>query len=245
MRRRRELNHGRSKLRQTPWFVRMPEALAEIQEVLSSYPDLRLVETENLIYIRGSFPVEHQKDVLERFQIEIFFSNRYPDEIPMVREIGGRIPWTLDRHVYPKSGFACIQVPEEWLLDPSRSFRTFIDISVRNYYLGQALVAIGQDWPFGERAHGLDGLFQSYGELLGETDPEKITHYLMCLASETIRGHWQCPCGSGRQVRNCCRAKLVDLRERIPRDFAKSAIRRLRQTAQGSDQPLPCATFVH
>jgi len=124
--------------------VRRPEALAEIKEVLSAYPDLRLVETEELIFIRGTLAVAHDGEVLDRFQIEIFFTSRYPEEMPRVREIGGRIPWTLDNHVYPQIGFCCIQVPDEWLLDRSRSFRAFLEISVRNYFLGQALVAAGK-----------------------------------------------------------------------------------------------------
>ena len=144
MRHRSVPNHGRSNLRNERWFVRRPEALAEIKEVLSAYPDLRLVETEELIFIRGTLAVAHDGEVLDRFQIEIFFTSRYPEEMPRVREIGGRIPWTLDNHVYPQIGFCCIQVPDEWLLDRSRSFRAFLEISVRNYFLGQALVAAGK-----------------------------------------------------------------------------------------------------
>jgi hypothetical protein len=244
MRHQPALDRGRSKLRRKPWFVQKPAALAEIRQVLSAYPDLRLIQTEDRVLIRGTFPVEFENAVLDRFQIEIFFPNKYPEEMPIVREVGGRIPWTLDSHVYPKSGFACLQVPDEWLLNPNQTFRNFVETSLRNYYLGQSLVAVGKEWPFGERAHGLEGLFESYSEILGENDPEKVTRYLMCLTSETIRGHWRCPCGSGRQVRHCCRQKLVELRERIPRHFAKSAVQRLRNAAEIAKTRLPGADLA-
>src|SRR5882724_9112729 len=116
MQRRSALNHGQSKLRHKPWFVRRPDALAEIRQVLSAYPDLRLIQMEDVVFIRGTFSVEFENAILDRFQIEIFFTERYPQEMPRVREIGGRIPWTLDSHVFPASGLACLQVPEEWLL---------------------------------------------------------------------------------------------------------------------------------
>src|SRR5216683_3347490 len=123
MQRRSGLNLGRPKLWHKPWFVRWPDALAEVRQVLSGYPDLRLIQTEDVVLIRGTFPVEFANAVLDRFQIEIFFTNQYPEEMPRVREIGGRIPWTLDSHVFPNSGRASIQVPEEWLLNPNQTFR--------------------------------------------------------------------------------------------------------------------------
>jgi hypothetical protein len=202
-----------------------------VRETVARYGDLRLIENDDLVLVRGTLPIEHEGKILDRFQIEIRLTNEFPDELPKVCEVGGRIPWTLDHHVFPNSGLACIQVPEEWLLARDRSFRAFLEVPVRNYYLGQALVALGEAWPFGERAHGLEGLYQSYGEMIGETDPERIVHYFTCLAANRLRGHWECPCGSGQRVRKCCDERLRNLRAVISPKLARSALDRMRQAA--------------
>jgi len=216
-----------------PWFLSCPATLIEVEEAVATYPDLHVVEGEQGIEVRGTFPVIHEGAVLDRFQIEIGFPDTYPDEMPSVTETGGRIPRILDRHVFPKSGIACLQVPEEWLLMPNRSFRQFLEVPVRNYFLGQALVELGQPWPFGERGHGVNGLYQAYGEIIGETDPEKILRTITLLGAREIKGHRQCPCGSNKRLRDCCDVRLRELRQRIGPTVARKALYRLRANFPG------------
>lgn len=217
--------------RRSPWFVRKPHLLAEVRAALTEYPDLRLMETPVGVMIRGTFPVKHDGAVIDRFQVEIWFPSDYPDQVPLVREIGGRIPHTVESHVFPSHGVACLGVPEEWLLDPNRSFRQLLAGPFRNYFIGQALVARGEEWPFGERSHGLAGLFEAYGEMIGVNDRATIVRYLVCLAHPKVRGHWRCPCGNNIAIRNCCVNKLNTLRSRIPGFVAESALNRLKSTA--------------
>jgi hypothetical protein len=78
------------------------------------FPDLTVSTTGSQIYIRGAFPVIHEAIVLDRYQVEIEWSDR-DTEAPLLRETGGRIPRTNDRHM-GLDGKACPLVPEEWLI---------------------------------------------------------------------------------------------------------------------------------
>lgn len=137
------------------------------------YPDLRLIVTNGRPLFRGSFPVAHEGEEIDRFLIEISFPDGIT-KLPAVREIGGRIPRDSDRHVNPGSGDICTDVPELILLHGQPSLVEYLDGPVRNFFLSQIIVASGKPWPFGEWEHGKKGLLQAYGELLGVTGERQI-----------------------------------------------------------------------
>lgn len=217
-----------------PWHERNPRILRDMEaEIPTKYPDLRVITERETVYVLGSFPVMDGAEVLDRFQINIELPADFPDSIPILREVGGRIPWHESRHVNRGTGEACPIVPEEWFLRPeSGSMLAFLDGPVRNFFLGQILVEAGQPWPFGERSHGVDGLFEAYGEMLGTSDRDAIVRYLDCLRRETLKGHWECPCGSAKRMRNCHWDELQTLRERIPPRVARTALARIREQLQ-------------
>lgn len=58
-------------------------------------------------------------------------------------------------------------------------------------------------FPFGERAHGIEGVLQTYGEYFNEVDYVKIFRLMECIQFGQYRGHLPCPCGSGKKMRSC------------------------------------------
>jgi len=213
-----------------PWHRANPSLLARLEnDVRGPYPDLRVVVENECVHLRGSFPIVSDGLTLDRYQIDVCIPNDFPDAVPTLREIGGRVPWVLNRHVNGK-GEACPVVPEEWLLNPKRdSVLCFLNGPVRDFLLAQSLVEAGDPWPFSWRAHGIDGLYQAYGEILGTTDPACIRRYLQYLSKERIKGHWECPCGSGSKLRNCHLNEVRALQSKIPTNVAKQALQRLGQ----------------
>ena len=166
--------------------------------------------------IRGTIPVSG-----DRYAIEISFLADYPNSLPQVRETGGRIPWTPDRHVNPEDKTACVCLPDEWFLQRlDTTFLTFLRGPVCNYFLGQKAFEMYGQWPFGERRHGIDGIFDFYKEYLETSDHNVVRNYLTCLSHDVVKGHWDCPCGSGKRIRNCHHQQIADLRKRIPRHIA-------------------------
>jgi hypothetical protein len=185
---------------------------------------------QDTVYIRGGFPVINGTEVLDRFQIEVELLADFPESIPILREVGGRIPWHESRHVNRGTGEACPIVPEEWLLRSEHgSVLAFLNGPVRNFFLGQILVEAGQPWPFGERAHGVDGLFEAYGEMVGTTDRDAIVRYLDCLSRETLKGHWERPCGSAKRLRNCHWNELQTIHAKFLPRVARAALARIKE----------------
>ncbi len=185
-------------------------------ELAREFPTLRLVVEDNKTYLNGSFPIGHEGEVLDQFDIEMLVAPLAGNELPEVRETGGRIPRIADRHVNA-DGTACITLPESYFLRNPGPFDLlkFLSGPVRDYFIGQALVERGDDWPHQEWPHGIDGLLLFYEELLGTDNLVRIREYLRHLARAELRGHWACPCGSGKKLRRCHQQELAELRARI------------------------------
>lgn len=214
-----------------PWHKERPESLARIEgEVLKHYPTLSIHQEEEFVYVRGIYPLVDEGKTLDEFSIEIELPRYDPDEIPVLREVGGRIPRTEDYHVNGPSGDVCLFVPDErWRIYPRGStLLDFLNVPVRNYFIGFCLVEMGEPWPFGQREHGVDGIFEYYGELLGTDDRKEIVRYVECLSRPQLKGHWECPCGSGERIRNCHWNFIGELREKIPSNVAKNSLMQLR-----------------
>jgi hypothetical protein len=206
-----------------PWHKATPELLEqEKTEIHAAYPDLHVYEENDYILIRGSFPLLHDGVMLDRYLIEIELPQDYPESIPIVREVGGQIPRTIDYHIISDTGQACLFLPDErWRVYP-RGTRLveFLDGPVRNFFLGQSLVRRGQPWPFGQWGHGTRGIYEFYTELLRTKDLVIILRYLEYVTKEQTKGHWPCPCGSGKRLRNCHLQEMQSLRIQIPRAVA-------------------------
>jgi hypothetical protein len=196
-------------------------------------PKLSAVLKGSKILVRGNFlllengAVAHPAGPITEFEIKMEVDTRYPNREPRVFEVAGRIPWSADRHVNV-SGSCCITVWENWLASAKdRSFSAYINGPLREYFFGQYWFEQKGEWPFGERAHGGKGLEEAYAEALGIPNRKRDLHYhLRLLSKEWPKGHWRCPCGNGKRLRNCHRQKLWALHERIPPQIAKAMLRR-------------------
>lgn len=210
-----------------PWHKEKPEVFERMkQAVRKEYPTLFFYPEDEGVFVRGDFPVVDEGKVLDQFSIEIELPRYDPDELPLLREVGGRIPRTSDNHINVPSGDICLFVPDErWRIYPRGStLLDFLNVPVRNYFIGYCLVEMGEPWPFGQRSHGADGIFEYYSELLGTDDKRVVIRFLECLSKSTLKGHWACPCGNGKRIRNCHRTTLNDLRLKISPSTAKYSL---------------------
>src|SRR5437660_9131868 len=116
------------------------------------------------------------------FQIRFGIPGEFPEKIPVAWETYGRVPASADWHTYD-NGALCVIVPEEWLVrEESSSILAFLDGPLRNYFLGHMLAESGQQRPMGERPHGLPGLYETYGEMVGSTEPAATRKFLEYLS---------------------------------------------------------------
>lgn len=163
---------------------------------------------------------------LAEYEIRLEIYPDYPDTEPRVFETNGRIP--KGRHLNP-DGTCCTGVWEEWLSEnQDRSFKAFCDGPLRDYFLSQRHYELTDEWPFGEREHGIEGVFAGCASVLAiEPDPHKVINHLLLLQRPNFKGHWPCPCGSGQIIRKCHGQTIFEMREKISPEMATRMLARI------------------
>ena len=214
-----------------PWYEQNPELYSVMQEdVESVYAELHFVHRGKGIFVIGYYPLFESDQVWDRYQIELQVPQDLPRGIPALYEIGNRIPRKSDRHMEP-DGKACIVLPDDyWYKHPrGMNMLDFLNGPVRNFFVNQSLIDLGQPniWENGEWRHGVEGIVEFYATILGTSEPKTILTYLGILKRDTVRGHWPCPCGSKRRLRNCHGELINDLKIRIPKQVAAESEKRL------------------
>ena len=185
-------------------------------------------------HVRGTFPIRSAEGKeIDRYQVRIMLPDDYPDALPIVFEVGERVPRIVDRHINP-NGSACVMLPDDrWRCFPHGArFRQFLDGPVHQYLVSQSLVDLGKPWPFGQWSHGVQGRLEYYQWLFGTSDIGVVARTLRILAKVDFKPHATCPCGSGRRIRDCCSARIRDLRRKIPPEVALAAVRSFRMGAE-------------
>jgi hypothetical protein len=203
------------------WFEQHPVAFKRLESVLrAKYPTLHAFIVDGECRIRGTFaPVE-----ADRYALDIALPCDYPHAMPVVWETGNRIPREMDRHVLG-NGSLCLGTPLAlWIqLGNDYSVERVIDGPLKSFLIGNSLVEEGEPWPHGDRAHGAAGLLEHLGELIGTRDPKVVGRFLIDLLEQKVRGHWLCPCGSGRIIRKCHRDGVGTL-QRAPEILLRHSV---------------------
>ena len=214
-----------------PWYLIHPDQFAAVRlEVEDAYPDLRFIVNGQRVVLRGYYPLFEGSQVYDRYLIEVEPDRENAKGLSTVREIGGRIPWEADRHVYA-GGAACVALPDAfWYEHPKgMTLLEFLGGPMRGYFAAQSLVELGADdpWGQGEWDHNAPGIIAFYKERLDVESPVAVWRFLGYLSRAEIKGHWPCPCGSGQRLRQCHGEILYELRSRIPRDVATRSEKRV------------------
>ena len=209
--------------------------LAEVERYLAvDQPELNATLRGETVTVTGTYCVHpHQDDnlvhgCLDKFDIEVVLRAGFPEAEPVVRETGDKIPKSDEYHING-DGSCCLEIWETWLIDnPKATVEDFFDIPLRNFFLGQIQKAASGSFPHGEHDHGEAGLLIAYAEKL-QCDPDKevVVRMLRALKHSPPRGHWDCPCGSGNKVRNCCKERLILLSNQISTQLAEQMLLRL------------------
>jgi len=208
-----------------PWHRRDPAYFErERKQVEQNYPDLRFRIAGEQVLVEGEFPLIVEGKVRDRYQVEITLAKDHSKSLPVVREPGGRIPRSPDRHMNA-DGTACVLLADErWKSWPvGAPLLQFLSGPLHDYFVCQSVVEAGDPWPMPQLPHGAAGVRLYYREILGTEDEGVMVGYLSCLAAAQLKGHWDCPCRSGKRLRDCHLKAVLDLREKIsPEDALKS-----------------------
>ncbi len=199
-----------------PWWLGDRAKLEELKQALQEHaPRLRLHVGQDTLVVRGPFALAADGEAQDVYAIEIRFEPHDPEAEPKVWEIGGAIERKEDNHISNSDGACCLGVVDEWLAKTGdASFAGFLAGPLWNFFLSQTIFRRTGKWIFDQRSHGLPGMVEAYGELVGDPEPalERVARTLSFLSLRQTKGHWVCPCGSSKPVRNCCRPRLQGVR---------------------------------
>ena len=199
-----------------PWYKAGPKFFDELQREISLvYPQLHFWLRRGAMFLSGSYPLVDGDREVDRYLIEIEFPPHYPNGVPAVYEVGGRIPRTVDRHVYPATGIACLNLPVliSKVNPKGMSLLEFLNGPVLSYFVGQSLYEATGKWPFGQWGHDEDGYYEYYASVLGPTDHTILLRYRGMIRQKEINGHWLCPCGNGKSLKDCHYKEVQGLHE--------------------------------
>jgi hypothetical protein len=155
----------------------------------------------------------------DTFVVEIDVPSRFPTVPAKASETGGRIP--QDFHKL-KGDRLCLGSPTaiRMNLEADPTLVGFVERLVLPYLFGFAYFQRFGRMPFGELAHGPDGIRQHFAELFGVDSPI-VAEGMVRLASLPKRAanKRSCPCGSGHRLGRCHHMLVNRYRDRLGRKW--------------------------
>ncbi|MFV8256650.1 hypothetical protein ACNQKP_02525 [Bdellovibrio bacteriovorus] len=213
------------------WYDRDPALLRGYEEEIEhSFPGLRLVLHEGKVIAKGRFDVYADGKIYDSYSISIHFLDGHPQSLPLVFEEGGKIPKIADRHVNI-DGSACLFVffeRKKYWSNP-RSLTQFLGGAVNAYFYSQSYYSKNGTYPFGERNHDVLGVLEAIQEHSGVESLEHAVKVVRLLEHKELKGHWSCPCGRGKALRECHGPYISELKKILSPDDAKSVMNRIKE----------------
>ncbi len=190
----------------------------QIVELTGVHTELtNIVERDAETIVSGALPFEASANGLETiresFEIELTIPNGFPETLPRVEDVGGRIGADYG-HRNP-GGTLCLAVPVEQrrVFFEQPTLLGFVNRLVIPYLYGYCFWKKHGRHPFDEAAHGNEGILRHYVDTLGLRDDLAALAVICFLFEHGYRGHHECPCGSVLRVRACHGPALRALHE--------------------------------
>lgn len=172
----------------------------QIEEVLKSFPHLSC-DKNNLEFTGELFISSH-----DSYDIKVVIG-KFPQEFPLVYEIGERIPLKIDRHVYPGSGICCLTTAaKEYVLLKTKvkTLHDFFSLIVVPYFQNNSFFELNKQYKAGEYSHGVPGIIEGYMDILNIGEKNLIPNILEDrISGQLITNKNQCYCGSTLTLKEC------------------------------------------
>ena len=204
--------------------------LSGLDDFLNEYPGMSTVPHSGLgVLLRGKFrfkaKIPEGLEIKDDYRLEILVPRSFPQALPVIKEIDGKIPRDGKYHVN-RDGSLCTGSPLRLLMISHEvaDFNTFINKSLVPYlYAVSNKLRNGGDFVFGELAHGERGIVEDYSEILGLKNRSKVIKAIQLLGfKKRIANKKPCPCGCDRRLGVCSfHYKLNRLRKIAPVSWFK------------------------
>ena len=219
-----------------------PLLIEQVTDAQSRYPNLELLSyPSGECRVRGriGFSIEHDSNMVEdTYNLDFKFPDDYPASPPFVFEREGKT--AEDFGHFMAAGNLCLGAPVEVRrrFAEHKNLLRFIEEQVTPYLFAYSYKKQYGELPFGELAHGTDGLLQYYMEFFGTSGIEAMK-LLKCLADDFAPPLMACPCGEGRKLQDCHGPRLLALRPHLPPRQFETELRAMIRLARAAGVRLP------
>lgn len=202
--------------------------MIEIRKFLKDYPGMAIVPAKSsALGLKGVFTFsatpKGRRTINDSYHIQITIPDDFPRAIPTVTETVRKIPRDGKHHVNP-DGSLCMGAPLR-LLQKIYEKPTLVGFSenclVPYLYGVSYKLQTGEEFPFGELAHGDQGILDDYMILFGLKTKDQVKQTLKLLGTkERIANKNSCPCNCGKRLGKCTyRHKLKQYRNYASRPW--------------------------
>ena len=179
--------------------------LTEFSEVKSLYSNLVLFKGRNgnwkiigNLHFKGKFKSTLIED---QYSIEILIPADYPNNIPDVQSIDGRIPKTF----HSNGNYLCLGAPLAVKINfyKTSTLLGFVQNCLIPYLANHSYFISNGVLLFGELSHGIEGIIEHLQGLLETRSYKVIIALLKTCLSDPIPRLYFCPCRSGKRIKKC------------------------------------------
>jgi len=169
----------------------------------------------NLLFNKDKLVLEGNLFIYEYdcYQISIDISP-FPNFFPIVKELGERIPFNVDRHKYHDASCCLTTKAKEQLLlkKKIKTLDNFIEKIVIPFFENNSYYEINKEYIDGGYSHGIVGVFEAYKEITNISDLKVLIDFLINrINSKKYQRNEKCFCNSGKKFKNCHLSNYNDL----------------------------------
>jgi SEC-C motif-containing protein len=204
-----------------------------LEELLLRQPGLRIVPAGSGLVLAGTLEVNAQvlgkAAIRDRYQIELRIPPNFSRKVPLVFETGGRIPRSYHQL---QDGSLCLgsETRLRLLLTEGLSLVGFVERCVVPYLYRYSYLKTYGEAPFGDLAHGADGIREDLRLLFGVDRDSAVLPFVCLVAMRKRQANKRaCPCGSGRRLGRCHNRPVNRLRDRLGRYWFRIVEQQLRR----------------
>lgn len=201
-------------------------------ELLRRYPGLSIrPQKGGTILLTGEVEFVAKRsgfeEISDSYAIEIHVPRSFPRELPTVKETAGRIPRTF--HTSSDETLCLGSTLRLFLhLNRNPTLVGFIESCLIPYLYGHTYKERHGQMPFGELAHGADGILQDCMTMFGVGDQRTARQLFLLLGiRKRLANRRPCPCGSGQRLGRCHNRVLNRFRKLQSRSWFRRQYQRL------------------
>jgi hypothetical protein len=190
----------------------------QIKDASITFPTLKIEQRDERQILKGNLSiVDRDGKYWDDYDIEIHFSEKFPNEFPRLYETSNKIPKVADWHIYEDTLSCCVKVFPEEILKCKKGITVveYIQEEALPYLFNQTHRRLEGYYINGEYSHGLLGIYEFYaGKLNTGSDVQKTVNLLNFIITNERPGRTHmCFCGNGNKFRHCHKDAFDTIKE--------------------------------